>query len=228
MSESIDIVIVSNCSTSTLWEMTRNAIRTAVRYAGMAIGEVFVVEQCRWSRAQPIGKMLYYDFEFNYNKCLNLGLFMSKSKYIAFCNNDLYFEQNWAKNIVQEMQRGGYLSASPSPKHAYNGIREGYRVGKEVLGWCIVTDRAVFDKIGQFDEPVIFWYSDNVYADQIRRAGIKHVLVGRSYVRHLGHGSITLRKISPLLRSKYQKQQEKLYNKYIEDVNNSVKIEAQS
>jgi len=230
MKDSIDIVIVANCSTAKLWEMTRNAVRTAVKYAGMPIGDVAIIEQCRYARAQPIGKTLYYDFEFNYNKCLNLGLSVCKSKYIAFCNNDLYFETNWARNIVNEMKKGSYLSASPTNKHIFGGVREGYAIGKVLLGWCIVTDRDIFDKIGQFDEPVTFWYSDNVYADQLKRAGIKHVLVGNSRVRHLGNGSITLRKVSPKLRSKYQKAQESIFKLYKKEknVSPSTKIEAQS
>ena len=227
MSESIDIVFVSNSSEYKLWEMTANAVRSAVRYASMPIGKVAIVEQCLWSKPQPIGKMLYYDFEFKYNKCLNLGFSICKSKYVAFCNNDLYFESNWARNAIRAMQKYGYLSVSPTNKHIFDGVREGYTIGKIVLGWCIIVDRRVFDKIGQFDEPVTFWYSDNVYVDQIQRAGVKHALVGNSRVRHLGSGSITLRKIDPRLRAKYQKQQEKLFIQYKKDVNTSAKVKTE-
>jgi len=115
----IDIVIVSNSTKVSLWDMTKNAIRTATDNAGMEVGKVLTIEQNRTAREQPIGRTLYYDFEFNYNRCLNLGRSICDSEYIAFCNNDLYFERNWARNAVQAMEEGDYLSASPSGRHTY-------------------------------------------------------------------------------------------------------------
>lgn len=213
MGKSIDLVFVANCNSSFLWQMTANAIRSAVKNAGMDIGTVVIVEQCRLAQKQPIGKTLYYDFEFNYNKCLNLGRSVCESEYIAFCNNDLYFESHWAKNIVKAMEKYGYLSASPNSKrNAFQGIKEGYKIGTTLLGWCIVTHRKVFDFIGKFDEPVKFWYSDNVYGVQLQCAGIKHCLVGNSRVRHLH--SVTLRKTSVRERAELMKKQEKIFKYY--------------
>ena len=189
--------------------MTRNAIRTATSNAGMKVGKVIVVEQCLTARLQPGTKMLYYDFEFNYNKCLNLGFSVCNSKYVAFCNNDLSFRDNWAKNAVA----AGYLSVSPSPKHTFRGVIEDYKIGKQVLGWCIIVDRVVMDRIGGFDYPVNFWYSDNVYAEQLKAAGIKHALVGNSIVRHLE--SQSLRKVvKGKVRSDMQKGQYKIFEQY--------------
>ena len=189
--------------------MTRNAIRTATSNAGMKVGKIVVTEQCLTARPQPGTKMLYYDFEFNYNKCLNLGFSVCNSKYVAFCNNDLSFRDNWAKNAVA----AGYLSVSPSPKHTFRGVIEGYKIGKQVLGWCIIVDRVVMDRIGGFDYPVNFWYSDNVYAEQLKAAGIKHALVGNSIVRHLE--SQSLRKVvKGKVRSDMQKGQYKIFEQY--------------
>jgi hypothetical protein len=192
--------------------MTRNAIRTARLNAGMKIGKIVVVEQCLWSRPQPETKMLYYDFEFNYNKCLNLGFSVCESKYVAFCNNDLHFENSWARNAVAAIEQG-YLSVSPTPKHTFNGVKQGYKVGQHILGWCIIVDRVVMDMIGGFDQPVNFWYSDNVYAEQIKAAGIQHALVGNSRVKHLT--SATLRKaVKGKIRTNMQKGQFKIFERY--------------
>ena len=205
----IDIVFVTNSKNGPLWLMTRNAIRTAKLNAGMKVGKVVVVEECLTARPQPGTKMLYYDFEFNYNKCLNLGFSVCNSKYVAFCNNDLSFRDNWAKNAIA----AGYLSVSPSHKHTFNGVIEGYEIGKHVLGWCIIVDRSVMERIGGFDTPVKFWYSDNVYAEQLKSAGIKHALVGNSVVRHLE--SQSLRKVvAGKLRINMQKGQYKLFEQY--------------
>ena len=205
----IDIVFVTNSKTGLLWLMTRNAIRTATQNAGMDIGQVVVVEECLIARPQPGTKMLYYDFEFNYNKCLNLGFSVCKSKYVAFCNNDLSFDVNWAKNAVS----AGYLSVSPTPKHIFKGVIEGYDIGTHVLGWCIIVDRIVMDKIGGFDTPVNFWFSDDVYAEQLKAAGVKHALVGNSRVKHFTSKSLT-RVVKGITRANMQRGQLKIFEQY--------------
>jgi hypothetical protein len=213
LNESIDIVFVTNSKKAYLWAMTRNAIRTAKEGAGMQVGKVVVVEECRYARPQPGTKTLYYDFEFNYNKCLNLGFSLCNSKYIAFCNNDLYFHKNWARNAVRVIKGREFLSVSPSPKNIYGGLQVGYTVGKQLLGWCIIVDRVVIETIGGFDDPVRFWYSDDVYAEQLKAAGIKHALVGDSLVRHLK--SVSLQKVvKGKLRMDMQRGQRKIFDQY--------------
>jgi len=230
--KSIDIVFVSNSYTSTLWEMTAMAIRSAVYNAGMPIKNVLITEQCRHARDffapghrlipyqlkekyGTSGRTLYYDNEFNYNWCLNLGRSLCNSEYMAFCNNDLYFEPRWAVHAITAMEKYGYLSASPNNRrNSFQGVREGYKIGTkgQLLGWCIITHKKVFDYIGQFDMPVRFWYSDNVYGVQLQCAGIKHALIGNSKVRHLE--STTLRKIPVGERAKLMRKQKKAFDKY--------------
>ena len=199
------------------------AIDTARKGAGVEIGQIVIVEQYRYTRPYEGCKMLYYDFEFNYNRCLNLGFSVCNSQYIAFCNNDLRFGDDWAKNAIASMGKYGYLSVSPTTKHIFNGVREGYRIAKEVLGWCIIVDRRVMDTIGGFDTPVRFWYSDNVYALQLKKAGIKHALVGNSYVRHFTSTSLRHMKKSGE-RMEMQKGQEKLFNEYKKNVHPGIEI----
>jgi len=222
----IDIVIVSNSDKGILRSVTEMAIRTARQNAGTKIGKIVIVEQCRIAKPYPDTKMLYYDFEFNYNQCLNLGFSVCESQYVAFCNNDLYFEKDWAKNAIDAMQGYGYLSVCPTPKHQFRGVREGYTVGKrgEITGWCIIMDREVMERIHWFDCPVKFWYSDNVYACQLQKAGIKHAMVGNSYVRHLE--SVSIKKLAnKRKRAEMMKGQEKLFNEYKKNVDSSTKIE---
>ena len=80
------------------------------------------------------------------------------------------------------------------------------------------------DRIGGFDYPVNFWYSDNVYAEQLKAAGIKHALVGNSIVRHLE--SQSLRKVvKGKVRIDMQKGQYKIFEQYKKEkyVNSSSK-----
>ena len=209
MGEGIDIVIVSNANTSRLWGMTNQATKSAVNNAGVP-AKVFVVEQCLWSSPQPKAKMLYYDFEFNYNRCLNLGFFASTAEYVAFCNNDLYFDRNWALNAIQAMKENNLLSCSPTHKHTFKGVLSGYTVGVHILGWCIIAHRSLFEKITKFAEVVKFWYSDNVYADQLKAAGIEHALIGNSKVIH--YGSVSLKSLPfGKKRAEYMRGQKQLY-----------------
>ena len=220
----IDIVIVANSNQSMLRSITQMTIDTARKNAGIEIGQIVIVEQYRRARPYKGCKMLYYDFEFNYNRCLNLGFSVCKSRYVAFCNNDLRFGEDWAKNAIDSMEKYGYLSVSPTNKHIFDGVREGYRIAKEVLGWCIIMDRKVMDIIGDFDTPVRFWYSDNVYALQLKAAGIKHGLVGSSYVKHFT--STSLRKVTKAKeRMEIQIGQEQLFNEYKKNVHPGIEIE---
>ena len=223
----IDIVVVANnlSHKPILWEMTDNTLRTATAFAGMDIGRVLTIEQNRQAVKQTIGETMYYDFEFNYNRCLNLGFSMCNSQYVAFCNNDLHFERNWAKFAVGAMEAGSYLSACPSGRQVFTGVIEGYVVGTHILGWCIIVNRNIFDIIDKFSEIVSFWYSDNVYAVQLECARIKHILVGNSKVRHLK--SKTLLKI-PENRTEWTTGQREIYEQFKKEMyaNSGIKIEA--
>jgi len=127
-----------------------------------------------------------YDFDFNYNKCLNVGIEYAKYDFIALCNNDLVFRKDWAKNIKDAMLLGDYLSASPYDRGTrLIGCREGYRIGNELKGWCIVIRRKLLSVIGELATPVNFWFSDNVYAEQLKKYNIKHALCYDSKVYHL-------------------------------------------
>ena len=187
----MDIILVSNGRNQYLRTLTQHTIDTCVMSSSLVNFHFIVVEQVnRVVYRIPNTTTIHYDFEFNYNRCLNLGLKYSTSKYVALCNNDLDFRPYWAENIITSMG-DTYLSASPSRYGRRQGVVEGYEIAKHINGWCIVINRKLLDYIGKLDEGVKFWYSDDIYADQLKTKGIKHILVNHSLVRHLG--SRTLR-----------------------------------
>jgi len=190
----MSIVMVADTTHSTLRFMTQKAIESCIASESVDF-DIIIVDGNRNSIGFQNAKTVTYDFDFNYNKCLNLGINYTKPEndFIALCNNDLLFKPGWATRI-QETMGNEYLSACPFncptltcrnyvPHH--EAFKEGYRVEKEILGWCIVIRREVLDRIGKLDESCKFWYSDNVYAEQLKRAGIKHILVYESQVTHL-------------------------------------------
>ena len=182
----MDVIFVANTKSEKLRAITQKAIDSCLK-ADELNYHCYVIEQNRKTLPYVNAKTVFYDFPFNYHRCLNLGVFYSgihtHSPFVALCNNDVVFAKNWGRNITYAMSKG-YLSASPSQREI-NEMIEGDKVGKHILGWCIVVHRDIFNYIGKLNEAVSFWYSDNLYADQLKAEGLKHVLVGNSNVRHL-------------------------------------------
>lgn len=172
-------------------------------------------------RAQPYKEAkinLFWPKEFNYNACLNFGILHTTTEYIALCNNDIMFSKDWAK-ITERMKSNNVISASPfshysQHRHGYKAdgtIHYGYWVGHELLGWCLVIHRDLIGIIGKLDESRKFWCSDDVYSDQLRQFGIKHMLDCGSIVDHIGGGSKTLNTIPKTI---YQDFTINEYNRY--------------
>jgi len=132
--------------------------------------------------------------EFCYNHALNQGLAYSDSEWIILANNDLIFKPGFMQEILlAHAMRPDIMSFSPwNSMWAWHErifpnpmpIREGYRTGHELTGWCIIAKREIFSAI-ILSEEVNFWYSDNIYADALIDAGLKHALVSNSKVDHI-------------------------------------------
>ena len=190
----IDIIFIADTRNLTHQRMTQAAINSCRASEKRMPMNFIVVDGNTETRGFINAKTITYDFEFNYNKCLNLGIKYAQSDFIALCNNDLLFHKSWIKNIRHHMVKGNYLSASPHDRNTQiEGCRESYKVAKGVNGWCIVIRRRLLDIIGELATPVNFWYSDDVYAEQLKKHNIKHILVYDSRVTHL---------VSKTLRSK--------------------------
>lgn len=205
----IDIIILSNGKTPELAEMTQQTINSCRDSELKHEFNVIVFEQTdiKYSRAKTIN----YDCEFHYNKLMNIGIQLTKNEWIVLCNNDLIFHNGW----LTECMKYDYLSMCPNHIKEEKGSREGYQVGNlgEVKGWCIITNRKIYEQIGKIDESVNFHYSDHVYSDQLRDKGIKHALIQGAYVEHLE--SITLKTLSETDRIKYCDDQSKIYNEIL-------------
>lgn len=131
---------------------------------------------------------------FNYNLYLQIGLkYASGADWTVLCNNDLIFQKNWFSKILSVNKRFPEIkSFSPwdegthpakfinNNKILYVGKRSSY----ELAGWCIAVKRELLNKI-YLDPRVSFWYSENVYADELKRLNEKHCLVRESEVYHL-------------------------------------------
>ena len=144
--------------------------------------------------------------KFSYNKALNMGIRASSAEWLVLANNDLLFHPCWFLEILKAHgDRLDVLSFTPWNSyydwhqnrfpHADN-LTIGYRTSYELGGWCIVVKRKVFDLI-DLSERVSLWYSDNIYADELKKHGIPHGLVRKSKVDHLTSRTIDYHQYDP-------------------------------
>jgi len=178
---SFDVVIVSNGTKNEHRRLTETAISTCGDH------NIVVVEKTKIDYGV---KTIRQPEHFNYNECLNMGASLGSNEIIVFCNNDLIFYDGWEVGIRAGIDLG-YGSLSPyCPRHHAGlfpkgwHIYDGYRVRYELVGWCIACSRGAWERIGRLDESVDFWFSDNLYADQLQYYGVKHGLVCSSFVEH--------------------------------------------
>lgn len=188
-----DVIMIADSKNERLIKITQNAINSLYQSEEWIKFDVLIVETSGKDVKYNGALSIKYPFkEFNYNRALNLGINLTGNKYILLCNNDLIFEKGFATELLKHFQ-AGYQSLSPFCRK-YHGqflkegdyVLNGYRVGQELIGWCIAIDRAIIRQIRQLDETCQFWYSDNIYAEQLKSKKIKHGLVCNSFVIHLG------------------------------------------
>jgi len=209
---SYDLIIVTQ-SKGDLIQVTQNCIDSA-RKDGADLN-VIIVET-----GQPykydVNRIIEYNGVFSYNRALNIGLKHARGDVHILANNDLLFHEGWSK-IGELMNINGYhsacaLSQDPRQKDFLRGnyVYDGYNIGSHITGWCIFADRYCIEQIGKLDDTVAFWYSDDLYACQLKAAGIKHGLFCNVQVDHLT--SRTLVQQSPTIQRQYQRGEQFKFN----------------
>ena len=214
---SYDLIIVTQ-SNGHLIDVTHRCIYSS-REDGAELN-IIIVETGNPYR-YDVDRIIPYNGEFNYNRALNMGLKYVKHEIHILANNDLIFRPGWSK-IGALMVLNGYHSAScvtGNMNRKGDVVYEGYDIESILTGWCIFVDRYCIEKIGQLDETVSFWFSDNLYAEQIKAAGIKHGLFANCQIDHLV--SETLKKQPTRLQRKYQMGE---MSKYLNRKNHYAKI----
>lgn len=209
-----DLIIVSASRGQALIDMTQRAIDSCL--ADSRDVNVILIETGNPYKYQNVNLWIEYNGQFNYNRALNIGLKHRRSDIQILANNDIYFYPGWS-HIGDIMHEFNYLSASAISNSRFQAnyrskrFYEGYGIGLELSGWCIFTDDRLWNIIGALDESHQFWFSDNAYADQLKKAGIKHVLIPEIKVYHLL--SQTLKKTDRRLINEYTSAEVKRFRK---------------
>ena len=233
--KNLDVIIISWAKDNELYKTTNKGLKSLLSSEStdtIKINPIIVEsnKKINWD-FYPNTKTIYTDKPFGYHRYLNLGILSSNSEYICLSNNDLIYEKRWASAIINEMEKDkDLMSACPFcpqtlPVSMRNsGNHYGYIVREHLGGWCIFQRRDIYNKIGSLDEDVEFWYSDNIYADELKLRNIKHALITTSVVNHheknLGKtGEIA---IDGKTRLHYTRDQFELYTKKVNELNNKL------
>lgn len=181
-----DLIIVTRSTTDYLREMTQKCIDSA------KADRVIIVETGRAVPYKDIDVYTQYPGKFNYNACLNWGLEFAENDIHILANNDLIFHNY--RTIGEDMVNNGFASGSAwfrgCPLEQGDFIYEGYEIGMQMTGWCIFMTKETRKTIGLLDEGVNFWYSDNLYADQLKKHGLRHGLFANVRVDHIGNQTL--------------------------------------
>lgn len=216
----VDAIMLALSTSDELFKMTQSAIDSLHNSETDFQFNIVLLESNKNSQYHYENcTTLVPDIEaFNYNKYMNYGIQKTINEYIILCNNDLVFHKGWFSAIYKHRDKSDSFSSwnniggwhevrIPEP---YPEFIEGYKIGTEVGGWCLVVKRSVFDVI-TLDDRVSFWFSDNVYIDALRKNNMKHGIVTNSFVDHLLE--TTSKTLSNKERYKLRDAQREIYNK---------------
>jgi GT2 family glycosyltransferase len=191
----LSIVILSKTDTVELYNMTMDCINSLMKTENTISKEIVLIESNKdyfnFDYQYPdFVTVIMPESDFNFHKFLNIGIKASKGNYIALCNNDLIFYENWFSKILEVAKKNkDILSFSPTgTTPLLNEKKEfslGYKVRTHINGWCIIVKKELFDKIGILDEKFDFYFADNDYAMTLKWHNVKHARIHNSHVVHL-------------------------------------------
>lgn len=206
MDISYDLIVVARSDSEHLISITQECIKSAgVHTVVVETGKGYNYD----------AEIVRYEGNFNYHRALNLGIKKATGNIYILANNDILFYPGW-EDIGTLMLLNGFDSASAwSSDVRQRGFQRGdyvypgYGVGNYITGWCIFITAYAYGKIGSLDESVRFWYSDDIYAEQLKANNLKHGLFTGIRVEH--RTSQTLQTLPHSLQKSFTSGQKRIY-----------------
>ena len=217
--KNIDIVILSYAKDEKLKKVTEYCINTLLKSETNFHFDIVVVESMPGIVYNAPVKTLHLINEpvFNYNRFANAGIDFGHNENIVFCNNDLEFKRGWATELFKyDYDSMSPISLTSGSQAKFRQSKQpifGYDIAQHISGWCIATKRSIWKAIGGLNEDYTFWFSDNIYAEQLKQHKLDHFLVPTSVVNHLDGGSNTLNTVDRVLKEDMTYNQARKYNK---------------
>jgi GT2 family glycosyltransferase len=149
--------------------------------------------------------LVAYDAPFNYSEKVNLGVLRSDGDHVVMLNDDIEVATpDWIERLVMysgsagvgavgarllypdgRLQHAGVLHRAGLPSHLYHGYPPGFGgYANDVLvagnylavtGACLMTPRAVFNRVGGLCERLPLNYNDTDYCLKVHAAGLRIV-----------------------------------------------------
>ncbi len=208
--KSLSVVLLSYAVNDIIYRMNSDAIDSLFKSEswGNEDLEILLIESCKtsnYSYREGV-RVIVPDEAFNFHRFFNIGLDNSKGEFIAFCNNDVWFEEGWYSSILKVKAEHPHFkcfsplddkypnmtaAALPRDKAFYCG----YDYGKFFAPWCFVWERKVFKTIGRFDESFSFYAADADETNTLRYYAIPSVVVTGSVVRHLSSQTVSKERV---------------------------------
>jgi hypothetical protein len=199
--ENLDIIVLSLAKDEAHFQMVKKCVESYLQDGDRFIKRIVLVESNKnfdlsvWSSVSNKILAICPEFDFNYNKFLNIALEHCDSEFICISNSDLKVLPNCVGNILKEFEKDSELmSASPVDRtwhqNSYNNfplddhIYYGYQTTKYLLGFNIYCRRSVYDVIGKYDERFGFYHQDNDYEVCLKVNKLKHALVTSAHIVH--------------------------------------------
>lgn len=194
----IDIIILSYAKDDKLKRVTEKGLETLLASEPQDTIKFHVVVLESNASVKPYNyrnvRTVFPKKKFGYHRYMNMGIEMTSSSFVCICNNDLLFSPGWASEILKVFRDDPSLSSvSPAcsihhPEQGIsirNGVKYGYEVRAELVGWCLFFKRDMLKVTGKLDPKFKFWYADNDYSMMLQKHGLKHALVTDAIVDHL-------------------------------------------
>jgi len=202
----IDVICLTNTNNKEFYELTKRTIDTLLLTNGDYRFNIKLIESNNNSTFiydYPNVDYIKINQDFHYNRFLNIGLKYCTNEWVLIINNDLVFTPEWLDNIMVEhhsdpeiksfssFEPNFVMNVRPDMYHKGN-VFFGYQPTVQLMGWCILVRREVFNIIGEFDERFNFWCQDDDYGLTLKKYNIKHALIKNSVVYHATSQSHTL------------------------------------
>lgn len=170
-----------------------------------------------FTKKYPSVKLITSEFNIGAAAGRNLGLKDAKGDYIQFSDDDAYAERGMVKNLVSvfkdnpqagivqplvyDKQKKNYLQGAGHDINLTTGLiwASGVKVKDEgqydglrevpMCGCVWMVKRAVFEKIGNYDEDYFIPYEDSDFSIRAKKAGFKLYCYSEAKTYHRGHKS---------------------------------------
>ncbi len=165
-------------------------------------------------------RSIYLVKNFGYAKAMNLGIINSRTKYLAFINDDVLLPPNWAERIIEEFERDEKLGACSSfIKREDGSIQVGsiefnkffeavevpyFNEGNLLNFTAIILLKEAIDKTGLLDEDFFSYYEDVDFSLRLIKNGFKLKAIESVFAIHKeSSSSKVLRKEFYLFKNKH-------------------------